>query len=94
MQPRERFPLTIQDAEQRNLVPLTSRLRRLLKAMLRGYGIRCVDMRPVGSVTKTDQQKNTVETVVEQYSTDEYPSADETQTNIPDRPTATLHRSG
>ena len=94
MPTRERFTLTIQDAEPRNPVPLTPRLRRLLKAMLRGYGIRCVDMRPVGSVTKPTVKENPVEIVVEQYSTDEYPSADETQTNSPDGPTATLHRSG
>ena len=91
---RERFTLTIQDAEPRNPVPLTPRLRRLLKAMLRGYGIRCVDMRPAGSVTKPTGKENPVEIVVEQYSTDEYPSADETQTNSPDGPTATLYRSG
>ena len=47
MTDRRRFTLTIQDAEPRNPVPLTPRLRRLLKVMLRGYGIRCVDMRPV-----------------------------------------------
>ena len=94
MQPRERFTLTIQDAEPRNPVPLTPRLRRLLKAMLRGYGIRCVDMRPAGSVTNPTGKENTGGIVVEQCSTDEYPPADETQTNIPDRPTPTLHRSG
>lgn len=46
---RERITLTIQDAQPNNPVPLTPRLRRLLKVMLRGYGIRCVDMRPVPS---------------------------------------------
>lgn len=90
----ERFTLPIQDAEPRNPVPLTPRLRRLLKAMLRGYGIRCVDMRPLGAVSKPTSKKTTGGTAVEQYSTREYPSADENQTNIPDGPTATLHRSG
>ena len=95
MQPRDRFTLTIQDAEPRNPVPLTPRLRRLLKAMLRGYGIRCVDMRPAGAVTKPTGKKNDrVRTEVEQYSTHEYPSADEIKTNSTDGPTATLHRSG
>ena len=95
MPARERFTLTIQDAEPRNPVPLTPRLRRLLKAMLRGYGIRCVDMRPAGSVAKSSGKKNDQgRTAVEQCSTHEYPSADENQTNSPDRPTATLHRSG
>ena len=95
MPTRERFTLTIQDAEPRNSVPLTPRLRRLLKAMLRGYGIRCVDMRPAGSVTKpTGKKKNRGMTAVEQYSTHEYPSADENQTNSPDRPATPLHRSG
>ncbi len=95
MPPRERFTLTIQDAEPRNPVPLTPRLRRLLKAMLRGYGIRCVDMRPAGSVTKPTGKKNDRgRTEVEQYSTREYPSADENQTNSPDRPATPLHRSG
>lgn len=46
---RQRFTITIQDAEPRNPVPLAPRLRRLLKVMLRGYGIRCVDLRPVPS---------------------------------------------
>ena len=46
---RQRFTITIQDAEPRNPVPLTPRLRRLLKTMLRGYGIRVTDMRPVPS---------------------------------------------
>ena len=94
MQVRERFTLTIQDAEPRNPVPLTPRLRRLLKAMLRGYGIRCVDMRPAGAVTKPTGKENTGGIAVEQYSTHEYPSADENPTNSPDRPTSALHRSG
>ena len=46
---RQQFTLTIQDAEPRNPVPLTPRLRRLLKVMLRGYGIRVTEMRPVPS---------------------------------------------
>ena len=91
---RERFTLTIQDAEPRNPVPVAPRLRRLLKSMLRAYGIRCVDIRPAGSVTKPTSEKITEGTNVEQYSTHEYPPADETQTNSPDGPTATLHRSG
>lgn len=46
-EPRERFTLTIQDAGDPRQVPAAPRLRRLLKAMLRGYGIRCLDIRPV-----------------------------------------------
>ena len=65
MPTRERFTLTIQDAEPRNPVPLTPRLRRLLKAMLRGYGIRCVDMRPAGTIAKPTSEKTTGEVMLE-----------------------------
>jgi hypothetical protein len=59
MPPRERFTLTIQDAGDRNSVPVAPRLRRLLKSMLRGYGIRCVDIRPAGTITKPTSGKVT-----------------------------------
>ncbi len=57
MHDRQRFAITIQDAEPRNPVPLAPRLRRLLKAMLRGYGIRCVDLRPVPSQASQTPQE-------------------------------------
>lgn len=44
-EPREQFRLILQDAGDRNNVPVMPRLRRLLKSMLRGYGIRCVEIR-------------------------------------------------
>ena len=65
MQPRERFTLTIQDAGDRNSVPVAPRLRRLLKSMLRAYGIRCVDIRPAESVAKPTSEKITGETLLE-----------------------------
>jgi hypothetical protein len=45
--PRQRFTLTLEDAPQRERdgtppAPTDVRLKRLLKAMLRGYGFRCV----------------------------------------------------
>ena len=46
MRVRERFTITIEDAGDRNSVPVVPRLRRLLKAMLRGYALRCRDIRP------------------------------------------------
>ena len=44
-EPREQFQLILQDAGDRNNVPVMPRLRRLLKSRLRGYGIRCVEIR-------------------------------------------------
>ena len=64
-EPRERFRLVIQDAGDRNNVPVMPRLRRLLKAMLRGYGIRCVDIRPAESVAEPTNKKTTGETLLE-----------------------------
>ncbi len=93
MPPRERFTLTIQNAGDHNNVPVAPRLRRLLKAMLRAYGIRCVDIRPAESVSKPTT-KSAGGIMVEQYSTNGYPSDDETETNNPDGSTAALHRSG
>lgn len=49
MKTRDQFTLTIQDAWPNNPVPITPRLRRMLKSMLRGYGIRCVAILPVTS---------------------------------------------
>lgn len=62
---REQFILKIQDAGDRNSVPVAPRLRRLLKSMLRAYGIRCVDIRPAVSVAKPASEKITGETLLE-----------------------------
>ena len=55
MPDRERFSLTTQNAGDRHGIPIAPRLRRLLKVMLRGYGIRCITILPVGS-TRTIPQ--------------------------------------
>ena len=65
MKVREQFLLKIQDAEPRNPVPVAPRLRRLLKSMLRAYGIRCVDIRPAESIAKPTSDKITGETLLE-----------------------------
>lgn len=62
-EPRERFTLTIQDAGDPNRVPVAPRLRRLLKAMLRGYGLRCTDIRPV--VDPAQSQETAIKTVAD-----------------------------
>ena len=63
---RERFTLTIEDAGDRNSVPVVPRLRRLLKAMLRGYAFRCRDIRPANSVAQPTNKNTTGESVLEQ----------------------------
>lgn len=52
MTDRETFTLIISDAGNRNAVPLMPRLRRLLKSMLRGYGIRCHACSPTATTFK------------------------------------------
>lgn len=92
---RDTYVLTIRDAANRHETrPIRIRLRTLLKLMLRGFGLRCTDIRPAGTVAKPTSENITGGTVVEQYSTQEYSAADEAQTNNADRPTATFHRSG
>ncbi len=63
---RETYVITICDAANRHETrPISIRLRTLLKLMLRGFGIRCVDIRPAGSVAKPTSGKIAGETVVE-----------------------------
>ena len=65
MPKRERFTITIEDAGDRNNVPVAPRLRRLLKAMLRGYSFRCRDIRPAETVAEPTNKKTTGETLLE-----------------------------
>lgn len=46
MPDRPRFVLLIEDAGGDRPAPVEVRLRRLLKAMLRWFGLRCVEVRP------------------------------------------------
>jgi len=46
------FRLVVRPLPQRDDPDGTKRLRRLLKAMLRGYGLRCVRIEPTDSKTK------------------------------------------
>ena len=49
---RESYVITIRDAANRHETrPVSIRLRTLLKLMLRGFGLRCTDIRPVKSAT-------------------------------------------
>jgi|GEM_PF-1597313 len=44
---RESYVITIRDAANRHETrPVSIRLRTLLKLMLRGFGLRCTDIRP------------------------------------------------
>ncbi len=56
---KETYTISVCDAGDRNNVPLIPRLRRLLKAMLRGYGIRCFDIRHVPSSPTTKDEDGT-----------------------------------
>jgi hypothetical protein len=61
MSTRERFTITIEDAGDRNSVPVAPRLRRLLKAMLRGYAFRCRDIRQEKSKSQPSNERQTTE---------------------------------
>ena len=61
MSDRERFTITIEDAGDRNSVPVAPRLRRLLKAMLRGYAFRCRDIRQENAHTNPSNERQTAE---------------------------------
>lgn len=58
---REQFVITIEDAGDRHSVPVAPRLRRLLKAMLRGYSFRCRDIRKQNTIKKTGNDLQTTE---------------------------------
>lgn len=63
---RDTYVITIRDAANRHETrPISIRLRTLLKLMLRGFGLRCTDIRPAGTVPKPTCENITVETVVE-----------------------------
>ena len=57
MSTRETFIITIRDAASRHETrPVAIRLRTLLKLMLRGFGLRCTDIRPaVSNVGVSDE---------------------------------------
>lgn len=95
MNSNESYVITIRDAATRHETrPVSIRVRSLLKLMLRGFGLRCVDIRPAETFTKPTNPNITGKRVVEQYSTSGYHPADETETNNFDGSTAALHRSG
>ena len=48
---RENYVITICDAANRHETrPVNIRLRALFKLMLRGFGLRCIDIRPTGAI--------------------------------------------
>lgn len=63
MPDRERFTITIEDAGDRNSVPVAPRLR---KATLRAYSFRCRDIRPAETVAEPTNKKTTGESLLEQ----------------------------
>lgn len=63
---RDTYVITIRDAANRHETrPISIRLRTLLKLMLRGFGLRCTDIRPAGSVAKPTSEKATGEVMLE-----------------------------
>ena len=63
---KETYTIRVCDAGDHNNVPLMPRLRRLLKAMLRGYGIRCLAVCPGEASTQpTDSKQDRGESLLE-----------------------------
>ena len=55
---RESYVITIRDAANRHETrPISIRLRTLLKLMLRGFGLRCTDIRPAKSSNESPTTK-------------------------------------
>jgi hypothetical protein len=59
MPDRARFELVIRDAGKPGDAPTINRLRRLLKSMLRAYGLRCVTIREIGMVNRPEKVAQT-----------------------------------
>lgn len=56
----ETFIITIRDAANRHETrPISIRLRGLLKLMLRGFGLRCTDIRPAVSNVGVNDEPTT-----------------------------------
>lgn len=63
---RESYVITIRDAANRHETrPVSIRLRTLLKLMLRGFGLRCTDIRPMKSVAEQHNQTTNQTNVLE-----------------------------
>ena len=66
MPDRESYVITIRDAANHHETrPAITRLRALLKLMLRGFGLRCVEIRRTNSAAEPTEINTSEDTLLE-----------------------------